>query len=284
LIAQIDEKPSPESQLDPFPMSPMSPRVWTDSSSLPLRTFTGKSSTSPRSHSKPFSPTLQSRATTLVDLPEASVIAKDNCYNQGKWEKARIKRGQSSRQSLGSLYDSFKNLRGHSLQFWKQSSAQETSSNTTSNVKSESVGRNPGGRKTPPELPQTLSDDINQEPGHNFTFGDLQRIRVIEEKTQEAFLVLKLNTEVLEELRQHYICVTKHAEFPKEIKDDCQTDLARFDKCMLGVKKDLQMLQSRTATLLHLLADRNSFVSISLDHVLQMFADLNPQAERHSSI
>jgi hypothetical protein len=277
LIAQIDEKPSSESQPVPFPMNPMSPtspRMWSGSFPLPLRTFTGKSLSSPRSHFEPFSSTLQSRTTTLVDIPEASVTAKDNCYNQGRMAKARIKRGQSSRQSLGSLYDSFKNLRGHSLQFWEQSSTQETSSNTTSNAKSESVGRNPGGRKTPPELPPTLSDDIDQESGQNFTFSDLQRIRFIEEKTQEAFLVLKLNTEVLEELRQHYICVTKHAEFPTEIKDDCQTDLARFDKCVLGVKKDLQMLQSRTETLLHLLANRNSLVSILLDHVLQMSADL----------
>jgi hypothetical protein len=287
LIAQIDEKPSLESQSVPFPtspVSPVSPRVWPGPFPRPLRTFTGKSLRSPRSHSEPFSPILQSRTTTLVSFPESSIVAKYNCDNQGEWAKAGIKRGQSSRQNLGSLYGCFKRFRGHSLQFWKRNPAQEASSSTTSDPKPESVGRNSGGRKTPPELPPTSSGDIDQEPGQNFTFSDLQRIQFIEEKTQEAFLVLKLNTEVLQELRQHYRCIIKHAEFPTEIKDDCQTELAKFDKCVLGVEKDLQMLQSRTETLLHLLANRNNLVSIVLEHVLRMFADLYSQAEWYSSI
>lgn len=100
-----------------------------------------------------------------------------------------------------------------------------------------------------------------------FTFRNLQDIQYIEEKAQEAMLVLKLNTEVLEQLRLHYVEVTNHDEFPREVLEDCSASLHQFCKGVTGIEKDLRMLQSRTETLLILLANRKTLVSTEIsDH------------------
>jgi hypothetical protein len=116
-------------------------------------------------------------------------------------------------------------------------------------------------RMTPDVLPPTHSNKAISEAERSFTFSDLQRIQYIEEKAQEALLVLNSNTEVLEELRQYYEDVVKNGDFPGDLKIECQDELTRFDRCVLVVKKDLQMLQARTQNLLQLLANRKNLVS-----------------------
>jgi hypothetical protein len=97
-------------------------------------------------------------------------------------------------------------------------------------------------------------------PNEIHTFSDLQQILYLEEKAQEALLVLKMNMTVLGELREHYIYVTSHASFPCQLEADCHLDIARFERKVLGVKKDLWLLQTRTETLLTLLANRKGLV------------------------
>ncbi|KAH9872122.1 hypothetical protein J1614_006384 [Plenodomus biglobosus] len=109
--------------------------------------------------------------------------------------------------------------------------------------------------------PQTTFDSLDASGNEKkFTFGDLQRIEFLEEKTQEVNLVLRQNTEVLEELRQHYQTAISRKEFPTKLKNDCQDDLARFDDGVVGVKKNLQRLQLRTETFLHLLQNRKNLL------------------------
>ena len=73
------------------------------------------------------------------------------------------------------------------------------------------------------------------------TFSHLQQIQFIEEKAQEALLVLKLNAAVLEQLKNHYIYATGHLGFPDRLKTDCEADLSRFERCISSVEKDLRM-------------------------------------------
>ena len=117
------------------------------------------------------------------------------------------------------------------------------------------------GSLAPPELQPSLPYNGLDKTPDMFTFRNLQDIQYIEEKAQEAMLVLKLNTEVLEQLRLHYGEVTNHDEFPREVLDDCSASLHQFCKGVIGVEKDLRMLQSRTETLLILLANRKTLVS-----------------------
>ncbi|CAN9101249.1 unnamed protein product [Alternaria alternata] len=72
-------------------------------------------------------------------------------------------------------------------------------------------------RLPPPELPPSFSENDLDKTPDIFTFRNLQDIQYIEEKAQEAMLVLKLNTEVLEQLRMHYNDLTNHEEFPQEV-------------------------------------------------------------------
>jgi hypothetical protein len=109
----------------------------------------------------------------------------------------------------------------------------------------------------PPSLHFQERNDVLNEV---HTFSDLQRILYLEEKAQEALLVLKMNKTVLGELREHYSYVASHANFPDELVADCHIDIARFERSVLGVEKDLWLLQSRTETLLTLLANRKGLV------------------------
>ena len=96
----------------------------------------------------------------------------------------------------------------------------------------------------------------------DFSFRDLQRIHFIQEKVNESLLILKLNVDRLAELRQHYCSICESGAWSHELKLKCKGDIHRFEKRVIAVEKDLRMQQSRTETLLRLLADRKSLVCL----------------------
>jgi hypothetical protein len=101
-----------------------------------------------------------------------------------------------------------------------------------------------------------------------FSFGDLQKVQLYEDKTNEVHLILGSNIKVLGELKDHYQYVTQSEHFPEALIRDCRPDLERFEKRITSVINDLEMQQSRATTLLRLLADRKSLVSHILQHFL----------------
>lgn len=113
---------------------------------------------------------------------------------------------------------------------------------------------------------QSLECATLQRPVTNshqdFSFSDLQRIQFIQEKVNETLLVLKVNLDVLTELRQHYRSVCESDAWPGELMLKCKRDLFRFEKRIIAVENDFRMQQSRSETLLRLLADRKSLVCI----------------------
>ena len=94
----------------------------------------------------------------------------------------------------------------------------------------------------------------------DFSFSDLQRIQFIQEKVNESLLVIKLNVVVLTELRQHYRSIWESDGWPRELILKCKRDMSRFEKRVIAVENDLRMQQSRSETMLRLLADRKSLV------------------------
>ncbi|KAF2852756.1 hypothetical protein T440DRAFT_391296 [Plenodomus tracheiphilus IPT5] len=112
--------------------------------------------------------------------------------------------------------------------------------------------------QTQPQPTSNNAEDYGREK--KFTFSDLQRIEYLEEKAHEVHLVLKQNTEILEELRQHYQMLVTCKEFPTKLKIACQEELARFDSRIVGIRKDLQQSNARTETFLHHLQNRKNLL------------------------
>lgn len=116
-------------------------------------------------------------------------------------------------------------------------------------------------RMQPPELPPGRpgmeAGDVNQD----FSFKDLQRIQHIEEKANEAMLVLKINREVIEELITHYSTTLDSEYCPKPLSDNCKLNFAAFSKRIRSLQNDLRVQQSKIESLLRLLADRKNLVS-----------------------
>ena len=95
-----------------------------------------------------------------------------------------------------------------------------------------------------------------------FSIDDLQDMQSLEDKLNETSLVLISNTKVLQELKSLYESLGHLEEFPEEIKTKCQRDISKFSKRITNFISDLQMHQSRAGTLLRLLADRKTLVSV----------------------
>ena len=128
--------------------------------------------------------------------------------------------------------------------------------------KSPGVPALPTDMPTFPELPIGSPDQPQAGSQPEFSFSDLQRIQFIEEKANETLLVLKANITVLTELRQHYRSLLESENWPPELGLKCKCEIERFEKRVSHIENDLRMQQSRTETLLRLLADRKSLVIV----------------------
>jgi hypothetical protein len=123
----------------------------------------------------------------------------------------------------------------------------------------------PPARPSPPGPPPPRSNTMYSQMGGlpnptNFSFADLQQVQLVEDKANEVLLILESNVNVLTELKEHYRSVTISEHCPEELIRDCSRDIQRFEKRIVGIINDLRIQQSRTTTLLRLLADRKSLV------------------------
>ncbi|KAF2204801.1 hypothetical protein GQ43DRAFT_428635 [Delitschia confertaspora ATCC 74209] len=248
----------PDSVPDIMCLSPSSPiqRNRTGTFFAPSHSATDKLPMSPLSKSETLSSTTRAQAVPPSQSSHSRTVTNEsNCLD--KTTGLRIKPDDSSLPHNESFAKSVKNLNSNFT----------LPQLLTSQFKERlNLNENPGhvepqsARQEPPELPPELQEDKDPSSQEEFEFSDLQRIQYIEEKTQEAVLVLNLNIEVLEELKQHYRYMIKHASFPKEINAACGSDIAKFEKCVNGVEKDLRMQKAKTETLLHLVAERKSLL------------------------
>ena len=125
-----------------------------------------------------------------------------------------------------------------------------------------------------PELDVRTSQRRVTTSHPDFSFSDLQRIQFIQEKVNETMLILKLNVDVLTELRQHYRSISESDAWPRELNLKCKREVIRFEKRVLAVENDLRMQQSRAEMLLRLLADRKSLVCHASSGVGYTSADI----------
>ena len=125
-----------------------------------------------------------------------------------------------------------------------------------------------------PELDERTFQPRVANSHSDFSFSDLQKIQFIQEKVNETMLILKLNVDVLIELRQHYHSISESDGWPRELNLKCKREVIRFEKRVLAVENDLRMQQSRAETLLRLLADRKSLVCYASSGVRNTSADI----------
>jgi hypothetical protein len=118
----------------------------------------------------------------------------------------------------------------------------------------------PPGRAQAPVPP--LGPEVPMDPG-NFTFSDMQRVQFLEDKANEVLLILKSNMHVLTELEMHYTTARTSEYWPEEFIQEGSAEITRFHNRIASIMNDLRMQSSRTKTLLRLLADRKSLVSIT---------------------
>jgi hypothetical protein len=258
LAVPIDKPPSPPSSPITFARTP---RLQSSGFPPPSRTTTVQSPNTERTkyEGDPFA--ASSRSTTWKTTQRPAVASDGAISDFPKSGNVGLAYIASFKSRLDSLCGRITLSRLGS--FWKPNDEEQPVDNDLQVPTSDSQDR-----AKPPELPPGFADDDDEITHDNFTFRDLQHVQHIEDKTQEALLVVQLNSGVLEELRQHYRYATHHAEFHSRYRLDCKVDLQRFDQCLLRLEKDFSMLQSRTKTLLNLIDNRKKLVSGSLDDVL----------------
>lgn len=143
-------------------------------------------------------------------------------------------------------------------------------------------GPSVGERATPiipsPMLP-TSDDQPTKDAG--LSFSKLQGAHAIEELVNDANLLLKVNQNVLTELKETYKSFQGSPDWPTNLSSNCRGDLTRFDQRITNIQNDMAIQQSRVEKLLRFIADRKSLLYGILDQQnIQMGKQQAEQAQR----
>ena len=106
--------------------------------------------------------------------------------------------------------------------------------------------------------------DGKEDEDSSFSYDDLQRIQVIEEKVNEAILVLTTNNQILNQLRGLYSDLDKREGWPLDLSQKSSVALCRFENRVGHLQCELDLLQKRTETLMALLSSRKTLVSLPI--------------------
>lgn len=125
--------------------------------------------------------------------------------------------------------------------------------------------RPPDMTRNPAETSTMPVDEFGQRV---FSFKDLQHVHNIEEEANEAILILKLNANVIGQLKQFYCSIMESGELPYKIVNNCKGDMIQFRRHVDGVLQDFDLQILRVEALLLLLANRKTLVSVFQSRVL----------------
>jgi hypothetical protein len=261
LNLQVEKTRTPRPSMSPPCPPPMSPRSTIGTSRVTSWNSVGSTASQPvafspvglgqsmssySSHQAQMQPSLPLNTLTSGESHQ-DLLRCDNEETSSKLTKF-----------FSSLNRHLKQLMGPTLgTWWPKQSHRSLVPEVTNDI---SLGPLPM-KQPPPVSPPVYPDSGNNAGAESVSFDSLQSIEFIEEKCQECFLILKLNIEVLENLRQHYEVTVNHKDFPQKLKNESESDLRKFNQSILAVEKELHMLQSRMETFLHLIANRKHLVS-----------------------
>ena len=128
---------------------------------------------------------------------------------------------------------------------------------------------NPGGKKQP--MPPGWKGDILETPSSPtvkrdkygqriFSFENLQDIQHLKDKANETILILRLNLNVIMQLKQYYVSITECNELPETIGRNCGREMKSFGRRIDGITKNLELQILRGESLLCSLTDRKTLV------------------------
>jgi hypothetical protein len=123
------------------------------------------------------------------------------------------------------------------------------------------------------QLQDITPDKQTYPPQYEPSFQELKHTQYIEEKANEVYLVLKMNANVLSELKGHYHTIIESEDCPDKLKRDCKGNVSSFERRVSSVINDMQIQQSTLQTLLRLLSDRKTLVSCHIWEVVYTEAD-----------
>lgn len=134
---------------------------------------------------------------------------------------------------------------------------------------------NPGGKRQPmppgykgnvPGVPSQPSVKRDKYGRQIFSFEDLQDIQHLKEKANETVLVLRLNLNVIMQLKQYYVSITECNEVPEKISRNCQWEMINFRRRVDGIKRNLELQILRVESLLCSATDRKTLLYGLLDY------------------
>lgn len=104
---------------------------------------------------------------------------------------------------------------------------------------------------------------VGQLVAAQFSFSDLQKVHFVEEKANEALMVLEANAAVIQELCVFYTNAETAFNTMSQYTRSIVSAIAMFRRHLDTTSKDLAMQQARSRMLLKLLADRKSLVCMT---------------------
>ncbi|KAI9654073.1 MAG: hypothetical protein M1821_006784 [Bathelium mastoideum] len=108
-----------------------------------------------------------------------------------------------------------------------------------------------------------LPEWISQQ---DFSFDELQRIQFLEDKANEALLVLQADENVLLDLQQFHKSLLENQDAIENLNDECKYIIAKFVQRLDAALGQLQVEETRVETLLRLIAARKSHMYGMLDY------------------
>ncbi|KAF5622790.1 uncharacterized protein FTJAE_10769 [Fusarium tjaetaba] len=101
-----------------------------------------------------------------------------------------------------------------------------------------------------------------------FSFDELQKLQQGLETIQEALLVLKLNNQVIRQIREHYQCLMTQYRLPalKEIKKGCEDSFLRYCRHSRNVEANIDAHQAQLNALLLLVKESKEMYNTILQY------------------
>ena len=112
-----------------------------------------------------------------------------------------------------------------------------------------------------PNLPPAYGPPPRIHEKKTFEFSDVRNVEEIEERVNDAILVLRTLKSVFEQMRSFYSSFLEDSDTPESLKKNCVKHSRIFELAICGVEDELELERARLEALLKRLGNRKQMVS-----------------------